>query len=162
VNSFVVDENFDDKRVIRACDAEGRCQVRRCPPHLKGKKDYEVLPELLSGTATLVTLDATIVEENIQHIPNENPGIVVIRLLRPSQAMTTTLASRLLKEFKTRCPSWADMDLAGVCLEITETDLFVSRLRDREPGERIIVPYVSARFNAEAAAAIQKVVAVDV
>jgi hypothetical protein len=61
-----------------------------------------------------------------------------------------------------RCPAWADLDFAGVCLEITETEIFVSRLRDRQPPDKIVVPYVSARFNAEAAEAIQRVAAVDI
>jgi hypothetical protein len=117
---------------------------------------------LLNGTATLVTTDATIVEENIHHIPNENPGIVVIRLVIPSQPMTTKLASRLLQEFKSRCITWADVDLAGICLEITETEIFVSRLRDRQPQDKVVVPYVSARFDVEAVAAIQKVAAEDI
>lgn len=137
MNRYVFDECLDSKRLIASCNEEGKCIADRYPPHMKGTKDPLMLPVILAGEAPLVTTDHTIVEEHWSHIPSENPGIVIIRLRRPSRKMTDKLAGKLLSDFKRAFPDWETQVWSGLCLEITEADVILSRIPPLPDGGHV-------------------------
>lgn len=153
---FVVDEGINDKRMVTNCNSEAKCCVHRYPERLKGKKDYEMLPEVLSGPCSLVTIDGVIVEENITHIPQENSGVVVIRLRRPSRPMTAKIAAKLLSNFKSRFPLWAETNWRGLQVEILENEVVLSPLLPTR-SKKSVVSYDSDNFEARMRAAIESI-----
>lgn len=148
MTEFTFDENMDDKRLVIGCNAEGQCQTFRYPKCLRGVKDFIMLPELLSMGRTLVTNDANIVSDHIDSIPGENPGVIIVKLRRPSRTMTSKLAATLLKNFKLKFPSWPETNWSNILLEISELEVCVSWLPSRD-GERFILNYDSPSFAEE-------------
>lgn len=144
--SFVFDECFDDKRVVRACNEQAKCVAERYPAHLKGKKDHQMLPELLLGESPLVTIDNTIVEENFRHIPESNAGIIIVYLLTPTEPVTSKLAASLLSKFKILYPGWHDECWRGICLEVTEADVGMCSIPAFDAGKIVRISYQQENF----------------
>ncbi len=153
---FIFDENIDYKRMIAACNSEGVCRAHRYPEALRSKKDFEMLPTLLSGESTLATNDIGIIEENLSFVPEANSGVIIVRLRRSARTMTAKLAAELLERFKVRFPAWAQTKWHGLRLEIMEQEVFLSVLSPNPPAERIIARYTSSTFANEVLSALEK------
>jgi hypothetical protein len=99
------------------------------------KKDPEVLGDLLNKSATLLTMDLSIVREHPTSIPSQNPGVIIV-LARPN---TATRLTTMLDQFKANCPSWPSIDWNGIYLEIDESEVYVSGLTggDIDSGQSI-------------------------
>lgn len=135
MKSFQLDECFNDKRLADACNAEGRCTVRRFPRRLKEKKDPVILPDLLAKDAPVVTIDFTIVPDNAAHIPNVNSGLIVVRSKNSRKPFTSKSAAMNMSRLKQRFPAWSEIDWSGVYIEIDEEELFISELKKDMAGD---------------------------
>jgi predicted nuclease of predicted toxin-antitoxin system len=139
MNSFVFDENFNDRRLVDACNSEGRCTVHRFPEALKSAKDPEVLRVLLANKDTLVTLDGPIIDRHREHVPDNNPGIIIVRQRRTAQTMTTKRGGQLLHQFKANLPEWATLNYELLRIDVTETGAIIASIRD--PINRVSLDY---------------------
>jgi hypothetical protein len=152
VKNFQLDESLDDKDLAANCRTEGKCVPLRYPPHRKGQKDHVMLPDLLKSGYPLVTLDWRIVHQNSAHITEENGGIIVVKLERATRTITSSIAARIIKDFKTRFEDWATVDWSKIYVELTESDAYLSPLtKDPDITQGAAVRYDDPEFGAKIA-----------
>ena len=130
MTAFQLDECLNDKRLAATCNAEKKCTVERCPPRLKGKHDNVVLAEVFASGMTLLTVDRTIVQDNVSSIGSPNSGIIVIKNKRPFDFMTAKRAREIIASFKYAVPSWPNLNWSIVYAEINEEEIYVCPLID--------------------------------
>lgn len=130
MKSFQLDENINSKNLVENCDAEGKCKVLRFPAALCGTKDPELLPDLLTREAPLVTTDSTIVNDSPGAIPERNSGLIVVKQRAPTPPFTAKRAAVFIANFKSKFPGWPEFDWSGLYVEISDTEAYVSALRD--------------------------------
>ena len=120
MSTFQLDQNIDDSRVVQACSAEGHGEAVRLPPSLRNALDPELLSVVMVGPCPLVTLDRSLPREHAAHIPDRNPGMVVVtNYPKRFQTMTSRIALRVLANLKCSFPAWYDCPLANSILEVT-------------------------------------------
>jgi len=158
VTTFQLDQCLDDKDLARACNAEGKCTVKRYPERLRGQSDKVMLPAVFSQDTTLVTIDRTIIEDNESSIVAPNPCIIVIRTKKPRPFMTASLARRIMDRFKTNVPSWPDIDWSMVYIEINnEDEILVSPLINGDITGGRPFDISNERLDAELSAYIREI-----
>jgi hypothetical protein len=128
VRQFQLDECINSRDLAAMCNAAGGCIVHRYPNEMISKKDYEMLPIILSRTATLLTIDRKIVEENSDYIPDINSGIVVVKTTSTTTPLTTKIAAQIIETLKSRLPGWNSADLSNAYIEIDESQIYIGRL----------------------------------
>ena len=108
MTTFQLDQCLNDKRFATDCNAQGLASAWCFPKKLVGASDPDVLNSLLQKQHPFLTLDQQIAEAHAQHIPDRNPGIIVISNVRGGnpQTMTTTLVRKVLAKFKQLFPGW--------------------------------------------------------
>lgn len=154
---FQLDENFDDADFAAKCREEEQCIVIRYPRHRKRQKDSIMLPSLLVPDYPLLTLDHRIIEQNHQWIPDNNGGVIVVRLNRPVRTMTTALAARIVAAFKKKLTMWASIDWSRVYLDLSETEAYVCPLTENpDLTKGIAVRYDDPHFEPKLVDAITK------
>jgi hypothetical protein len=130
MSTFQLDQNIDDRRVVEACSAEGHGEALRLPSALRDLEDPALLAVVMAGNSPLVTLDRCLPRDHSPHIPDANPGIVVVtNYPRRHQTMTSTLALRILAALKGRIPSWHEAPLNNSVLEVTAEGVGVSHVQ---------------------------------
>jgi hypothetical protein len=114
--------------------SEHTCIAQLFPEHLIGKKDYEVLPELMGATSPLVTLDRTIVHEHASFIPSANAGIIVLKQTFATAPFNLKIAQSILSNFKQKFPEWARIDWCGAYVEISDLLVLAGKLTPNGPS----------------------------
>ncbi len=135
--SFQFDENFNAKKVIERCNDEGHCIAHRFPQSMAGRgcKDPEVLKTLMVGESPIITFDREIVEEHGEHIPDDNPGLIIVRLRGAVKTMTAKIGADILHRFKYNYPNWRHEDIRCLKIDITETKVQVSTIKNYRVAE---------------------------
>lgn len=140
MTTFQFDQCFDDKKVIKNCNEEGLATAHRLPKELRGTEDPELLAVLMQRTAPLVTLDRALPAEHTKHIPEANPGIIVVNYSRDVlRTITTTAASKILAQFKEKVPSWHQLTLQNSIIEITEQSVEIWHIEGGELMEDVYI-----------------------
>lgn len=111
--TYQFDECFDDPDVIDECNADGLAVVLRIDDPLRSQLDPIVLSDLMYRQTPMVTIDDKLPRKHSACIPDTNPGIIIVgysryidRRKEPLKTLTTTMAGRILRDFKSRCPNW--------------------------------------------------------
>ena len=149
MTSFVFDECFNDKRVIAVCNSQGLCQANRYPKTLIGKKDYDMLPVVLSGSDPLVTIDYDMLDEHAAFVPAKNAGVIIVRYVVIKKLMKTKDAAVMLSNFKSKFKDWDKQNWQGIRLEITEEGVIISRVFDKASGPTTSIHYDDVDFEAK-------------
>ena len=124
MKSFQLDQCSNHSAFREKCNKEARCIIRRLPPRLRDHDDDVVLLDLLSRDACLLTMDFNIVNDNNEHIPDENPGIIVVKAI-PNRA---TVMAMIIDKFKKHFTVWNVTDWSKIYLEIDVRAVYISRL----------------------------------
>jgi hypothetical protein len=120
MKTFQLDQNLDSRKVVQACNDEGHAGARRLPPRLRDTEDPDLLAVLMAEPAPLVTLDRRLPRDHSAHIPDANPGIVVVtNYPRKYPTMTSVIATRILGKLKASFPAWSEAPLNNSLVEIT-------------------------------------------
>lgn len=153
---LVCDENADCEDFVSECNSLHSDTLCRFPDSLRGKgiKDPQMLPLLLSQNRSLLTCDTLIAEVNADYIPEDNPGIVVVRLRRPVKTMTLRMMRKLVEQFKRTFPKWRELELKNIQLEICEDCAMISHLPLGR--EKTVVKYDDNAFATAITSAIAK------
>lgn len=117
--AFQLDQCLDSKRFVRNCTAEGRCQLFRLPPPLRGAEDPQLLAGVMAVANPLVTFDRSLAHEHTAHIPQNNPGIIVISNYPAPQTLTVSIAQKVLAKFKSAFQDWHQVSWRNSVVEIT-------------------------------------------
>jgi hypothetical protein len=125
---FKLDECVNNEELSRKCNAAKQCVVHRYNKALRGKKDEEMLPILLSENSTLLTTDRKIIADHSDCIPEANSGAIVIKTIDPTRPLTIKTINKIIDAFKSRFSLWPLMDYSNVYLEIDEVGISVSKL----------------------------------
>jgi hypothetical protein len=128
------------------CNAGGESIVHRYPRELRGRKDHEMMPVILTGDRTLLTTDRKMVEDHTDCIPDSNPGVVLVKTINSKRPLTSATVSRIIDNFKSRFPSWASTDLRNTYLEMDETGVYISRLHKEYFSSSVFVDINDAEF----------------
>lgn len=152
--NLICDECADSKSLVASCNEAQPETIYRYPSKFRGEKDPAMLPHMLSGDRTLLTSNAFIAEEHASAIPLQNPGIVVVRLRRPSKTMTAKMIKEIIARFKAIIPEWRGINLNNIHLEICEDCAIISSLPLK--GERAVIYYRSAAFKDDLNAALRR------
>jgi hypothetical protein len=147
MTTFQFDECINDARLVERCNSEGLCKVLRFPSKLRGKKDFEILPELLTREFPLVTRDFRILDENKEFVPEIHPGVIVLRSKRASDTFTTKKAAQNLSKFKSRFASWSEADWKGLFLEIDEEGVYIFNSIERSEASGLTVNFSDGEFT---------------
>ena len=142
MRSFQLDQNSNHKRLAERCNAEGRCFVKCLPKQLIDEDDHVVLKTLLGNDATLLTMDFRIVDENPSCIPSKNPGLIVV-MARPN---TAERMSKILAQFKSKFPQWAEFDWSQIHVQIEDSSVSVSSLVDAQADDWRTISYERENF----------------
>ena len=130
MTTFQLDQNIDDVKVVDACKAEGHGEANRLPVTLRDAEDPQLLAVVMAWNCALVTLDRKLPWELSAHIPEENPGIVVVtNYPRKFPTMTSRIALRLLAALKKLFPTWHEFSLRNSIVEITAEGVAVSHVQ---------------------------------
>jgi hypothetical protein len=154
VTTFQLDENNNYTQLAEQCNNDGACTVLRFPARLRGTKDQQLLPMLLSENATLVTTDFTIVSDNRDSVPNPNAGIIVVKSRSPKPPFTATRAVRFIVQFKNKFPAWATINWAGLYIEISEAETYICALTEGDVSGGISFEFQNATFSDQLLGAI--------
>ena len=154
MTTFQLDENNNYTHLAEQCNNDGACTVLRFPARLRGIKDSQLLPMLLSANATLLTTDFTIVSDNRDSIPNPNAGIIVVKSRSPKPPFTATRAVRFINQFKNKFPAWPTINWAGLYIEISETETYISALMDGDISGGISIEFQDDTFSDQLSGAI--------
>ena len=120
MTAYQVDECTDSKRFVESCTRQGLVDLWRFPKKLKQKKDACVLDVVLSSGRTLVTTDRAIHFDNVAHVPDIHPGILIIASASPSKHITVKYIIHTLSRFKEGFPRWYETSLQNSIVVITE------------------------------------------
>ena len=128
MNIFQFDECSDGKSLIRSCKTEALSQVRRYPTKHKNLPDPEMLAIYMKKDGTLVTFDRRIVEENLDAIPGEHPGLIMVgHSPAIPYTMTEESASKILRALKDGFADWHTISWKNSIVTITDASIEVSR-----------------------------------
>ena len=132
MKKFQLDQNLDSRKLVRACNNEGHATASRLPPTLRDSEDPVLLMALMKAAAPLVTLDRRLPREHTTHIPDANPGIIVVtNYPKKYPTMTSAIATRILGNLKLSFPTWPDAPLSNSILEITVEGVEVCHVHDK-------------------------------
>jgi hypothetical protein len=137
---YQVDQCMNSRRFIETCTGQGLVGVRSFPRGLKGRKDPEVLRNLLPSGCPLLTTDRTIHFDHASEIPGSHPGILIVANVVQIATLTTRSAMCVLAEFKKTFPNWYDTPLKNSVVELTEVAAEVWRV---ERGQVKRVAYIA-------------------
>jgi hypothetical protein len=129
MTTFQLDQNISDARVVAACRADGHGDALALPPELRDVLDPELLAVVLAGSSPLMTLDRHLPPDHSAHIPDLNPGIIVVTNYPDRwRTMTSRLALRVLAKLKACFPDWHQCRLNNSILEITAEGVAVGHV----------------------------------
>jgi hypothetical protein len=127
VTSFQFDECSSAKSFIKSCNDQKLCVAVKYPKKLKGKKDPEMLDVCMQTPNVLLTFDLTICETNLSHIPEQNPGIVMVgHSLKIPYTMTVNSATKIVGAFKQHFPEWHAIPWNNSLVRITDESVEVA------------------------------------
>jgi hypothetical protein len=147
VTTFQLDENNNYAQLAEQCNNDDACTVLRFPLHLRGTKDPQLLPMLLSRDAALLTTDFNIVSDNRDSIPNPNAGIIVVKSRSPKPPFTARRAVGFIVQFKNKFPAWPTINWAGLYIEISETETYICALTGGDISNGISIEFQDATFS---------------
>jgi hypothetical protein len=132
---FQLDECISDPAFAEKCRAMAKekysveVSVLLLPRRLKGRDDDDVLEEVMLLPSPMITKDRRLVYDHTEHIPEKNPGIIVISSAPGmNRTMTVAYAGRILSEFKRMCPDWHSLPVRNSILEINQIGVLVSHV----------------------------------
>jgi hypothetical protein len=147
VKEFQLDECNNQKSLAEACNRKGLCKVLRFPlSTMEGTKDPQMLPIILGRGRTLFTTDRRIIEQNIEHVPKDHPGIIIVKSAQPRPTLTMTIVSGIVEAFKAAFPAWNTADWSMKCLELTQIEAILSVVRTSEIRTLGSISLTSPRF----------------
>jgi hypothetical protein len=147
---------MNSKRFIETCTGQGLVGVRSFPRGLKGRKDPEVLRNLLPSGCPLLTTDRTIHFDHATEIPDNHPGILIIANAVQVATLTTRSAMRILSDFKREFPNWHDTALANSVVELTEIAAEVWRIERGQVKRVAYVPFTVAGWQERLVGVLQE------
>jgi len=124
---FQSDQCFNDRRIREACNAGGLVHLYGFPRRLMGKKDPEVIADLIPRGNPLVTADKALPGEHSGVIPTRHPGIVVICFSNEvcNKTLRTSDITRILQSFKEMVVNWPHLPIQNSILFIMESRIEV-------------------------------------
>jgi hypothetical protein len=125
---YQVDECFDSRKFIDACNQQGLVSVWRCPSDLKTKKDPDVLAEILPSGRTFLTTDRQIHFDHSSSIPDFHSGILIVANTSSPRTITIKEVMRRLSYLKSVFPDWYKVSLRNSIVEIAEKSAIVWRV----------------------------------
>jgi len=148
MNSFQLDECFNDRRLADRCNQEKKCLVRRWPEARSGEDDDVWFPALLTADAPILTTDFVIAleESNRKALPFPNTGIIVVRPDQPRPGFGSKDASAVIDKVKAIFPDWSATDWSSAYVEFTETGAYVCDFEDEALSVGEHIPYSAASF----------------
>jgi len=105
------------------------CKVRRYPDNERGTKDPQMLQKYMSLDGIVVTFDRNIVDEHGSHIPDVNPGIIMISNFIRAHTMTAAAAQDILKNFKALYADWHLLSWNNSIINLTDASVEVGYMR---------------------------------
>ena len=129
MTSIQFDECISDNKLVNDCCAEGLVKAQRFPKHLAGTgvKDPEVLKRFMAGVNPFLTSDKNLPKKHSEHIPDVNPGIIVIKNDGPF-SITSTIIRSILVNFKNIFTEWHIASFNNSIIEISESKIRVSQV----------------------------------
>ena len=128
MTTFQLDENANSRKFADECVRQGLCGVRRFPSSLRGTKDADLLPQLMSASYPLLTFDRQIAQNNSEQIPERNPGILIVTDPGSVHTLTVETARNILLNFKTVFTEWHKVSWRNSIVAISPSSVEVSRL----------------------------------
>lgn len=140
---FQFDECSSCKATIKACNKSGLAIARKYPNKHKNLLDPDVLRIYMAEKSVFLTQDGKIVDEHKEHIPCENPGIIIVgHSPRLPRTVTATSISRILQNFKRQLPNWSSARWNNSIVKITDHTIEVRYMSPSGP-----VVALSAEFE---------------
>ncbi len=132
MTNFQFDKCFNDKKIIERCNAGEQVTALRLPRKLFDAEDPELLAALLPLGNPIVTIDRALPSEHASHIPDANPGIVVVCYSRNvvNRTLTTHAAASILERFKQQVTIWNTVSIRNSIITITEADVEVCHVQN--------------------------------
>jgi hypothetical protein len=131
VINFQLDECISAGKLLSHCRRQNACVPFPFPKILKGKsvKDPEVLGKYMPLDRVLVTVDLSIVEKHGGHIPEANPGLIMLGP-SPDSPYTTTvrLTMKMLAKLKAAFPDWHNVSWRNSIVRLTESSIEVGHM----------------------------------
>lgn len=147
MTAFQFDKCFDDKKVIKKCNDEGHATALRLPRNLRDAEDPELLKVFMPGRHAMVTTDRALPTQHTAHIPDTNPGIVVVCYSRDVlKTITTGAAAKILDQLKSSLSTWHQTSVANSIVEITEQSVEVFHV---EAGKLIQDTYLDFKKESD-------------
>jgi hypothetical protein len=145
VNIFQFDECSSCKATIKACNKGGLAIARRYPKEHKNLSDPEVLRIYMAKGTVFFTQDGKIVDNHKEHVPYENPGIIMIgHSPRSPRTITASSIRVILQDFKKRFPGWDKARWRNSIVRITDHTVEVGYM---SPAGRVVG--FSAEFDTD-------------
>lgn len=139
-----LDEDINDRRIEKACAAEGLVQALRFPSNLKGMKDPKVFRALFPKGNVVVTTDRGFVSDHLDEFPDVHPGVVIVSFDDDAiPTMTTQAAQKIIRNFKADFPEWHQTEWQNSVVNISPSHLSVWHV---DSGE-LISDLFSSRAN---------------
>ena len=83
----------------------------------------------MQGAGVLVTFDSNMVEDHGAHIPNVNPGIILVgHSPAIPYTVTATSASKIMTAFKGHLPDWHELSWQNSVAKITDATIEVGHM----------------------------------
>ena len=134
-----LDEGIDAAHLVKACAKEGKILAYRFPEQLRnqGAKDPFVLDSLLPLGNALLTIDKEFVEDHLDHVPNEHPGIIIVDQDDDAiLTMQTNIAQRMLAKFKADFAGWHIAPWENSIVTIRDSVVVVYRVEEGNITDR--------------------------
>jgi len=130
MNQIQLDEGCNAKRLVKACEKEGKVAALRFPIRLRQASDPEVLDDLLPRGNPILTVDLGFARDHPENIPNVHPGIIGIGLDDDSiQTMTTQICQRILAQLKKDVSGWEALDVSNSIIDVRPKFIEISHCR---------------------------------
>lgn len=147
MNRVQFDECFTSKRVKALCKAEGKIAVDIFPRRLRSKavKDLEVVERFLAWQSTLVTTDHRLPLKQAPQIPDQHPGIIIVRNNGPHTQRERDIIE-VLAIFKARVPHWDQMTWLNSIVELYQDRAEVYSIKDGKPTRPVVAQFDDSGF----------------
>lgn len=133
---FQFDECSSCRQTIKACNKSGVAIARRYPAEHKNLLDPEVLRIYMAKSTVFFTQDGKIVDDHKEHVPCENPGIIMVGH-SPGWPYTITASSirQILQNFKKCFPIWDKAQWRNSIVRITDRTVEIGYM---SPAGRVV------------------------
>jgi len=147
---FQFDENSSARSLIRDCRNAGVVEVRKYPSGDKGLPDEDMLDKYVQRDGVIVTFDAGLVQDHLDHVPDDHPGVIIVRHSPAiSYPMTAASAKNILDHFKAEFSDWHRVSWKNSVVTMTEASIEVGHVASDHVVNDLSKSYNESEWQAE-------------